>query len=58
MPNVQIKLILLAQSDILMWRSYSLLLVAHPTNHAPPQIRVIPVEIMIIIASELLCFLV
>ena len=31
MPNVRIKLTLLAQSDILMWRSYSLLLVAHPT---------------------------
>jgi len=30
-PNVRIKLTLLAQSDILMWRSYSLLLVAHPT---------------------------
>jgi hypothetical protein len=31
MPNVRLKLTLLAPSDILMWRSYSLLLVAHPT---------------------------
>ena len=31
MPNVRIRLTLLAQSDILMWRSYSLLLVARPT---------------------------
>jgi hypothetical protein len=33
MPNVRIKLTVLAQSDILMWRSY---------NHALPHIRVIP----------------
>jgi len=31
MPIIRIKLTLLAQSYILMWRSYSLQLVAHPT---------------------------
>jgi hypothetical protein len=31
MPNVRIKLTVLTQSDILMWHSYSLLLVVKPT---------------------------